>query len=85
MSPYVERVPECHVCDPPGREAAPDDRPRRGDVWQCPDCGRMYWCAGWHLFLSGGPLPSWRRIPRARWLSARWVRRVFAVVGDSPS
>jgi len=83
VSPYIERGnPDPHSCAPPGRGS--EDPPRRHDTWQCPDCNRLYYCSGWHMYVPGFPFPSWHRVPRSRCLSARWLRRLCATFGSPP-
>jgi hypothetical protein len=79
VMPYVDRAPERHQCEPPGRDVPTEhDKPRRGDTWECPDCHRLYYCSGWMWIIPAHSSPVWHRVPRSRWLSAQWVRRFYA-------
>lgn len=82
MSPYIERAVRPHTCELPRRYT--EDPPVRGDVWDCPDCGRRYYCSGWHCYFPLHPHPSWHRVPRSRWLSAGWVRRFWSTFVSPP-
>lgn len=85
MSPYVERAEIPHRCEPPDARSPDPASPVRGDVWDCPDCGRRYYCTGWRMYIPPFRFPSWHRVPRSRWLSARWLRRFWATFVSPPT
>jgi hypothetical protein len=80
--PYVWREPRTHVCELPHAElvsievamAIPDDdAPRKGDIWECPTCGRQHKCTGWGSLLPGLTHATWRRV---------WFTRSLTYLGE---